>query len=428
MTSSAAPVPPGDSTAELAAPTAREPLSGDLRRLLRMYLPANIGVYLVWGAIPTVLLPLQLTAVDAANKVTNLSIVTVIGAAAGMIAQPLAGRFSDRTRSRFGRRTPWLLLGSLIGGLALVGMALARGIAEIAIAWAIAQIAYNFVQGPLTAVLPDRVPASARGLFSAFIGLGAMIGSLGGQILGSGFAQNVGAAYVLIAGIALVTVTLFVVFAREEPSLGVAREPLGLREFLNTFWFNPVAHPDLAWAFAGRILLYSGYYLVSGYNLYILEDYLKLSTSEATAAVALVAFATLAGMIPSIVLGGVISDRIGRRKIMVFVASVICSVSLVIPLVSPTLAGLLLSYFIGGIGFGAFQSVDQALVSEVLPSEESLGKDLGIVNVAAALPKVITPSIGGIIVLGFGYAGLFVAGILLTIIGAFAVFLIRGVK
>ncbi|PIM71836.1 hypothetical protein CTU88_14655 [Streptomyces sp. JV178] len=133
-------------------------------------------------------------------------------------------------------------------------------------------------------------------------------------------------------------------------------------------------------------------------------------------------------MLPSIVLGGVISDRIGRRKIMVFVASVICSVSLVIPLVSPTLAGLLLSYFIGGIGFGAFQSVDQALVSEVLPSEESLGKDLGIINVAAALPKVITPSIGGIIVLGFGYAGLFVAGILLTLIGAFAVFFIRGVK
>lgn len=425
MTSPAAPLPPAEPS---TVSSRRAPLRGGLRRLLGMYLPANIGVYLVWGAVPTVLLPLQLAALDASEKVANLAIVTAVGAAAGMIAQPIAGRLSDRTRSRFGRRTPWLFLGTLTGGLALVGMALANGLIEIAVAWVIAQIAFNFVQGPLTAVLPDRVPVGARGLFAAFLGLGAMLGSLGGQILGSRFAEHIGSAYVLIAGIALVTTTSFVVLARELPSLDVHHDPLDFREFMRTFWFNPVAHPDLAWAFAGRILLYSGYYVVSGYNLYILQDYIHLGTAAATAAVATVAIVTLSGMLPSIILGGVISDRLGRRKILVFASTVVCGAALVIPLVAPTLSGMLVSCFISGIGFGVFQSVDQALVSQVLPSETTAGKDLGIINIAAAFPMVIAPTISGFVILSVGYAGLFVTGIILSILGAFAVFFIRGVR
>ena len=155
------------------------PIKG-VRRLLGWIIPANLGIFLIWGAVPGILLPAQVTEFDAANKVVNLLIVTTIGAFASMLAQPIAGQISDRTRSRFGRRAPWIVIGSLAGGLALVGLAFANWLVGVVIAWTLVQIAYNFAQGPLSAVMPDRVPLARRGTFAALSGIGLMVGALGG--------------------------------------------------------------------------------------------------------------------------------------------------------------------------------------------------------------------------------------------------------
>ena len=98
----------------------RVKITGGLRKLLWWMMPANLGVFILWGAIPGVLLPLQMESLDAAHKVANLALVSTIGAFAAMIAQPIAGAVSDRTRSRFGRRAPWMVGGAVVGGLALI--------------------------------------------------------------------------------------------------------------------------------------------------------------------------------------------------------------------------------------------------------------------------------------------------------------------
>ena len=103
--------------------------------------------------------------------------------------------------------------------------------------------------------------------------------------------------------------------------------------------------------------------------------------------------------------------------------------ALLVPLVMPTYTGWIIFTVVSGIGFGMFQSVDQALMSEVLPSKESFGKDLGVVNIAATLPQILASAVGGAIVLTFGgYAALFPIGIALSVLGAFAVWPIRAVK
>jgi len=405
----------------------RVKIRGPLRKLLLWLLPANLGVFILWGAIPGVLLPLQITAVDEANKVANLALVTTIGALAAMIAQPVAGAISDRTRSRFGRRAPWMVGGALIGGLALVGMALSNAIVTIAIAWTMVQIAFNFVQGPLSAILPDRVPVRARGTFAALGGMAAMLGAIGGQIVGASLAQSIGAAYVGLAGVALVAITLFVVFNPDRSSVDQQNPPFQLIDFLRTFWVNPIKHPDFFWAFTGRLLLYTGYFSVTGYNLFLLQDYIGLG-DDAIGLVPVLGLLSLAGMIPAILISGPISDRIGRRKIFVFVSSVVVGLGLIIPWLLPTTAGMMLMAFVTGLGFGAFQSVDQALMTEVLPSADSYAKDLGVVNIAATLPQTLAPAVGGAIVLAFSYAGLFPVGIALSVLGAFAVFMIKSVK
>ena len=158
------------------------PIKG-VRRLLGWIIPANFGIFLIWGSVPGILLPQQLTVMNASDKVANFTIVATIGAFAAMIAQPAAGQISDRTRSRFGRRAPWIVLGALAGGLSLVGLAFANTLVGVAIAWTLVQITYNFAQGPLSAVLPDRVPLARRGTFAALSGIGLMVGALGGQII-----------------------------------------------------------------------------------------------------------------------------------------------------------------------------------------------------------------------------------------------------
>jgi len=401
---------------------------GSMTRLLGWIIPANLSIFILWGAIPGVLLPLQVTGLDPANKVANLALVTTIGAFAAMIAQPVAGAISDRTRSRFGRRAPWMVAGVLIGGLGLIGMALANTLVMIAIAWTIVQVAYNFAQGPLSAILPDRVPRAARGTFAALAGMGAMLGALGGQIAGVALSSSIPTAYLFLSGLALVVTVLFVVFNPDHSSRDQQNPPFSLRVFLSTFWVNPIRHPDFFWAFTGRLLLYTAYFAVTGYQLFILQDYIGLGDA-AIESIPLFGLVGLVGMIAAMVVGGPLSDRLGRRKVFVFASTIVVALAMVVPLVMPDFVGWLVFTLVAGLGFGMFQSVDQALMSEVLPSKESYAKDLGVVNIAATLPQTLAPAVGGAIVLAFGgYAALFPVGIALAVLGAFAVWPIKAVK
>lgn len=404
------------------------PVKG-LRRLFIWIIPANIGIFILWGSILGIMLPAQILGIDPANKVVNLAVISTIGAFAAMIGQPIAGLLSDRTRSRFGRRAGWIIGGAIVGGLGLVGMAASSTIVQVGIAATIMQVAYNFAQGPLSAVLPDRVPRRSRGTFSALSGLGLMLGALGGQVLGSKLAANIPVGYLFLAGFSLIVLSLFVIFNPDRSSKEQVNERFSLSVFLHTFWVSPTKHPDFFWAFTGRLLLYTGYFMVTGYQLYILTDYIHLGMAGALSAIPLFGIATLVGTLVAILVAGPLSDRIGRRKPFVFASSVLVGVALIIPMVAPTFTGWLIFSLVSGLGFGAFQSVDQALMSEVLPSASSFGKDLGVVNIAATLPQTLAPAVAGLVILSFGgYIALFPIGIVLSILGAFAVWFIKAVK
>ena len=411
-------------TIEIPDPPA--PVKGSHRRLLYWVGPANFSWVVVWGVFG-ILMPLQVQGIDPANKVANLAVVSTVGGITAMLAQPLAGAVSDRTRSRFGRRAPWMIVGALVGGLALVSMAFASTIGQIVATAVAMQIAFNFVQGPLGTILPDRVPQSLRGRFSAIAGMGVMAGSIIGSVFAASFASNIPAGYLAVAGFTIVVIVLFVVFNPDHSSRNLPLEPFSLLRFLKSFWINPIANPDFFWAFTGRFLLYLGFYVVTGYQLYILQDYVHLG-AHAVDTLAILNIISLVGLVISLVVSGPLSDKLRRRKIFVFLSSITIGLAFLIPIFSPTVPAMYAMYFIAGLGFGMFQTVDGALMSEVLPSAASYGKDTGIVNVAVALPQALAPAIASLIVLSIGYIWLFPIGMLLCVIGAIAVWRIRQVR
>lgn len=406
------------------------PVKGSLTRLLVWIFPANFFVFLMWGAIPGTLLTKQVENLVGSNHVVeSMIVVSTLGAICAMIAQPVAGQVSDRTRSRFGRRAPWMIIGVVVGGIGLIGLAsLGSTIAGITIAWCVVQIAYNFVQGPLSAILPDRIPLNRRGTFSSIIGFGLLAGSTVGAIVGAQFLSMIPIAYLLFAIVVGVVIVLFVIANPDHDNRSEPKPPLNISGFLHTFWVNPVKHPDFFWAFLGRLLLYTGYFAVAQYQLLLLQHYIKLTPDGVVTMLSTAPLIGLVCMIISIWIGGPLSDKIGRRKPFVFAASALMGVALLVPWAWPTATGWIVYTIIMGFGFGTFTSVDTALMSQVLPSSESFGKDLGVVNIAATLPQVLAPAIAGVIVLSAGYGAMFPAGFVVAILGAFCVFFIKSVK
>ncbi|WP_153348228.1 MFS transporter [Nocardia aurantia] len=399
---------------------------GSVNRLLVWVFPANLVLFLLWGSIPGLLLPHQLELLDPARKVADLGIVTSVGAFGAMVVAPIIGQISDRTRSRYGRRAPWIVVGALAGTLAAIGLACAHDLLAVAIAWPLVQIFYNIAQGPLTTILPDRIPRRRRGVFAAVAGIGGMSGSLLGSVVGAVMYDNLAVGYVVFAVTALTVLILFVVFNPDHSSTDMRIQPFRIADFLNAFWVNPVAHPDFFWAFLGRLLLFTGYFLIQGYQLYLLSDYLHLPNPQK--AVPVIGFIALVGIIISTVISGPASDRVGRRKPFVFCSSIVMGLAAILPWAWPTLTSWFIMTGILGLGFGMYAAVDQALMADVLPSAQSFGKDLGVINIAATLPQTIAPAIAGAIVLTFGFAGLFPFSIALSLLGAASVWAIRSVR
>ncbi|GAA2872586.1 MAG TPA: MFS transporter [Microbacterium sp.] len=403
------------------------PLKG-VRRLLWWIVPANFAIFVIWGAVPGILLQAQLIAMfpDEKTQVANIAIVMTIGALGAMIAQPAAGQLSDRTRAKSGRRAVWIVGGAIVGGIALIVLGFMNSLIGIIVAWTLIQVAYNFAQGPLSAVLPDRVPVARRGTFAALSGIGLMLGALGGQIVGSQLAHTITLGYVIFAAFAVVVLIGFVIANPDHPSTNFQNEPFSFAEFLRTFWVNPVKHPDFFWAFTGRLLLYTGYFAVTGFQLLILKNY--LGVKDPFAVIPLLGILSLAGVLIATVISGPLSDKVGRRKPFVFGSSLLMAVALVVPWITPSYTSWMIMTVISGFGFGMFQAVDTALMSQVLPSAKNFAKDLGVVNIAATLPQTFAPGVAGAIVLAFGYGALFPIAIVLSVLGAISVWFIKSVK
>ncbi|GAA1847720.1 MFS transporter [Pseudonocardia ailaonensis] len=409
-----------------------------LRRLSFGLLMVYVAILAINSGGLGILIPDLISRLDEAAKVGNLAIVSTVGFLANVFAQPIAGALSDATRSRFGRRTPWMVGGGLAAAGFMIGLPMAGSVVTVALVWLAVQLGVNALQAAATALVPDRFPPAKRGGVSGMVGLGITIGNAVGAIVAGTFAAQGALPYLVLALLMVVVVGSFVLVNRDAPSLGsapaVERVPFSLKAFLKGFWVSPRRHPDFAWAFASRFLMVIGFYGAQTYGLYILRDYVGLSDTESTAVAAQIGVVLLVGVLLSALASGWLSDKVGRRKPFIVWSSAVMAVALAVPLFVPTVTGVMIYSLLLGLGFGTYISIDLALMTEVLPAKaagarSTAGRDLAVLGLATTLPQALSPSIAAALVgLTGGYPVVFVSGIVFVIVGAIAVLPIKSVR
>ena len=388
---------------------------------------ANLVIWLSILPISQILLPTQIAALGAANKFTNLTIATVVGVLAAVITNPIAGALSDRTTSRLGRRRPWFLVGSMLSAVTLALMANATSFVALVIWWAIFHIAANAILAGLSAVVPDQVPLRQRATVSAFVSLSLPLGAVMGALLVTRVATSTQISYYIFIGLLLMVMMLFILVLRDKPLPKEAAPRFHLATFLAGFWVNPVKYPDFGWAWLTRFLVYLSYFTALGYLLYFLQDavhYQKAAQGVTTFQIILTGTLLL-----SSVASGVLSDRLQRRKVFVVGASLVIALSFLMLAFFQTWLAVELAGGVLGLGFGAYLGVDIALITQLLPSANSRGKDLGVINIANAFPQIVGVSIAAIVVNTFhSYTLLFVLAAILALLGAGLIQRIKSVR
>ncbi|WP_029431458.1 MFS transporter [Blastococcus sp. URHD0036] len=386
---------------------------------------AWLGLWAAQLAPVQLLLPVQLDDLDPAHKVRDLALVNGLAGLAALVALPVFGALCDRTRSRWGRRRVWIA-GGVAGyavGLVLTGFAGTWQL--VAVTWLLAQVGMYAAMAGLTAAIVDQVPADQRGAASAAVYAPQAIGIVVGLGLVTALGGGVAPGYLALTVLLVASAVPWLRRSR-DPEPGPGGRPVSLAAAVRATWEAPTRSPDYAWAFAGRLLVSLGNALGTTYLLYFLDDGLRVDDPEGSLLVLTLVY--VVATVTATWAGGVLSDRTGRRRVFVGWAAVLQALACGLLVVAPSWPAALGAGVLLGAGYGAYTSVDQALVTQVLPDARTLAGDLGVMNVALVAPQALAPLLAGAVIGLSGYGALFTLAGLCTVLGAVSVTRIRSVR
>jgi MFS family permease len=417
------------------AEAALEPESPAVKQVglgfISLYTLAYLGTVLVLIAPLLVTLALKVNSLVGIEQApSSLAVVTGIGALVAMVGNPFFGRMSDRTSSRLGMRRPWMVIGLVGGSLGVLVVAAAPNIPVVLVGWCIAQLLFNALLAAMVAVLPDQIPVAQRGLVAGVLGVCLPIASVSGTFLVQLFAGNQLAMFLVPCAIGGFFILLFAIMLKDRRLAKADKPTWSLREFASSFYVNPRKSPDFAWAFASRFLFVLAYAFVTTYQAYFLLNKIGSTEADVPQQIFLGTLAQSIVIITASVIGGRLSDWTGRRKIFVFTASIVYGLAMFVLAIASNFNGFLVGMAISGLGFGMYMAVDLALVADVLPNKDNAAKDLGVLNIAGALPFTVAPAIApAILAIGGGSYGVLYgfAGVC-AILGAVAILPVKRVR
>ena len=399
-------------------------------KLIVPFALAQMALFIALLGPVTVSMAIKVTAVVGEGRAPSAQgLILGIGAIAALLGNPIFGRLSDRTTGRWGRRRPWMVGGSIGLAVCLFVIAIAGNVPTLIVAWFAAQLAANACFAAYLATIADQIPPRQSATVTALGGVMQSVGILAAVYLASALTAHMIALFMVPAVIGVAGMLLY---ALVLPDKQLARRPpaAGLRAFLETFWVSPRRYPDFAWAWVSRFMLILGSFMFTTFRFFWMKD--EIGLTDATAA-STVATGVLVYTVVLIVVGqttGYISDRLGRRKALVFVSTALFAVGLVMLTQVDTVGGFYVVEAVLGAAYGIYMGVDLALVLAVLPHPADNAKDLGVFNIANAMPQTLAPLLGAVL-LGVGagrnYDLLYLIAAALTFLGALAIIPVKKV-
>jgi MFS family permease len=400
-------------------------------RWIAAFALAWFGVWMAQLTPIQLLLPAQiqnqLKTDDWVQNVIAFGIISGISALCAIVAFPVTGALSDRTTSRFGRRRPWIAGGTLLFAAALLVLGLQTTMVGIGVFWCLALIGFCVLTAALTATISDQVPVGQRGYVSGWLSAPQAVGIIAGIVLVTMLALGTFLGYAAMAVLLIVFVVPFL-FIPDAVLLPSQRAPWSLRGMIDSLWISPKKYPDFGWTLLSRILVNFGNAFGTTLLLYFIEFGLHETAAQAQDDLIVLTLIYMVFVIAAALGLGKLSDTLGRRKAFVFLSSTLQALAALILAFVPLLGVAMIAAGLLGLGYGCFLAVDQALATQVLPDPETRGKDLGIMNIATAVPQAAAPLLGALLVFLAGFSGLFVMAAVFAFAGAVAVSRVKGVR
>ncbi|MGC8635078.1 MAG: MFS transporter [Candidatus Limnocylindrales bacterium] len=402
-----------------------------------------LAINLLWGALGISLLPLLMVQLVCGGSATCAHPVPILGSFApgkgvaealivnagllvAILVQPTAAAISDAAATRWGRRKPFILAGTLLDVLFLLGLYLVHTWIGVFACYVLLQFSSNLAQGPFQGYLPDLVPACQVGLAGGLMGLMIMLGQGGGPMLVA-LANGLGnprLVVVPIMAVELGAAALTLWRVREGP-VGMPREGRSFWQIARRTWSTDIlAERSYVWLLASRLFLLMGGGTVTAVGFFYMQDAFGLDQAAALgdtflAGALVVGFGALATL-PA----GRLSQRVGRKR-TITAAATLGLLGMACVALAPAVNLALAAIVPIGMGVGAFLAVDWALLADIVPKAAS-GRYMGLSNVVTAGSGALAAAVGlglvdaGNAAFGFG-AGprlAFAAGAIDFLVGA----------
>jgi MFS family permease len=361
-------------------------------RFIAIYAFAYASLWLALLTPAIITLALRVRQLAPGNAAEPISRVLMAGAIVALISNPIFGALSDSTRSRFGRRRPWLVGGVLCGCASLAAIGLAPTINLVLLGWCAAQLSFNAVLAAMVAIIPDRIAPAQRGTVVGILGVCMPIGQITGTWLVQQLSINMTLALVVPGVIGVAGVLSLAIILRQQPlpqTTPVQAQPAAAGQDGPA---GPRGHRDFSWAWLSRVLFTTGSCFLQAYQPFFLLDALHVNDADVPRLMFRSTLVQAAMVVVWSLISGRLSDRTGLRKPFVMAGSTIQGLGLWLIAFSNSYTMLLFGVALVGMGHGVYEGVDLALVTDVLPDRaRHAAKDLGLLNIANTLPQVIAP-------------------------------------
>ncbi len=343
------------------------------------------GLSFLWNSLHPIILPaILLSYVPATSKNTYLGLLSFLGLILAMIVQPLSGSISDRTESHWGRRVPFIAVGTFVDMLVISLVAFTNTLFSIFIGYIALQISSNIAHGPMQAIIPDMVPEKQKGLASGIKNFMDVAGVIAASLLAGSLISPAGVgsgrilvAIIMILGItALITVLAAVSRNDENDTLHLPTN-IKLKEL---FKIDLQEHSAFANLIQARFIFLLGVYGIQTFAQYYIGDVLQVENAVKTTGNVM---AVIAGaLVVSVLVTGWLSERIGSRMLMNTAMLITALGSAILFFIQEIGTFTIVAGFIGA-GMGLYLTSNWTVAVKLAPPEQA-GKFMGLTNLATA--------------------------------------------